>query len=278
MRNKRCSSFAVCCGLLFLGSAVAAAQSPPESGAPAVAPTPFGTPVTVYAGTRAYVWTLYVPELTTERVAVAVSVPVLHVHGKRWDYDLPDLQSKRFKLGQVAEFNCKYSDWGLPEECLTQWRDVYADLPVLTMQHDHLNYDTAEWEWEEQTMHIDLPHWTWRESTLTVSVPTFAPKDAEQAQAGLDAQQAAAAKVIDQGIKTLDTGIAAIEAQGADPHHLTVGGTTVDLPAMRQTLRDEKASELERIAAIRGTLHALSVTAPDAGGTPLASGADQDNR
>src|SRR5277367_4081422 len=107
MRNKRCSSSVACGGLLFLVSAVAAAQSPPESGAPAVAPTPFGTPVTVYAGTRAYVWTLYVPELTTERVAVAVNVPVLHVHGKRWDYDLPDLQSKRFKLGQVADFNCK---------------------------------------------------------------------------------------------------------------------------------------------------------------------------
>ena len=155
---------------------------------------------------------------------------------------------------------------------------MYADLPVLTMQHDHLDYDSAEWAWEEQTMHIDLPHWTLHESTLTVSVPTFGPKDAEQAQGTLDAQQVAAAKAIDQGIKALDTGIAAIEAQGADPHQLTVDGDTVDLPAMRQTLRDEKASELERIAAIRGTLRRLSASAPDPGATPPPSGADQDNR
>src|SRR5271165_88977 len=275
MRITMGSLFAACGSLLVLGSGVASAQSASESGAAAAAPPAFGTPVTVYAGTRTYVWTLYVAEFTTERVAVVVNVPVLHVVGKRWDYELPDLKSKRFKLGQVAEFNCKYSDWGLPEQCLTQWHDVYADLPVLAMQRDHLDYDAPEWRVEEQTMHIDLPHWTWRESTLTVSVPTFGPKEAEQAQAGLDAQQAAAAKAIDQGIETLDTSIAAIEAQGADPHHLSVAGGSVDLPALRQTLRDEKAEELERIASIRGTLRTLSATTPDPGAAPPASSTDQ---
>jgi hypothetical protein len=54
-----------------------------------------------------------------------------------------------------------------------------------------------------------------------------------------------------------------VEAKGADPHRLSAAGTSVDLAAMRQTLRDEKAGELEQLAAIRGTLRALSAAAPD---------------
>ncbi len=267
--RKKSSLLPAACGLLLgIGGGLASAQTAPAADAAAQSAPAFGAPVTVYAGTKQYVWTLYVPELTTERVAVVANVPVLHVRARRWDYELPDLKSQRFKLGQVFEFSCKYSDWELPEQCRTEWRDVYADLPVLAMQRDHLDYDAAEWEWEEQTLHIDLPHWSWRKSTLTVSVPTFGPKEAEQAQATLDAQQAAATKTIDQGIEALDTSIAAVEAQGADPHRLSAAGTRVDLSAMRQTLRDEKAGELEQLAAIRGTLRALGAAAPDPGEPP----------
>jgi len=270
MRKMRHSLRAACGLLLAVGGSLAAAQTTAaQSAPPAMAPA-FGAPVTVYAGTREYVWTLYVPVLTTERVAVVVQVPTLHVHGRRWDYELPGLKSQRFKLGQVAEFNCKYSDWGLPEQCLTEWHNVYADLPVLAMERDHLDYDEAEWTWEEQTMHIDVPHCTWKASTLTVSVPTFGPDDKEQAQARLDAQQAAAAEAIDEGIGTLDASIAAVEARGADPHRISEGGNAVDLPAMRQALRNEKASELDRIAAIRGELRNLGAVAPEARESPPA--------
>ncbi len=264
MRKTRPSLLAACGLLLAFGSSVDLAQTTPaQSAAPAAMPA-FGAPVTVYAGTREYVWTLYVPVLTTERVAVVVQLPTLHVRGRRWDYEFPGLKSQRIKLGQVAEFNCKYSDWGLPEQCRTEWHNVYADLPQLAMQRDHLDYDEAEWVWEEQTMHIDVPHWSWNASTLTVSVPTFGPENMQQAQATLDARQAAAAKAIDAGIGTLDASIAAVEAQGGDPHRLSAGGSSVDLPAMRQALREEKAGELDRIAAIRGELSHLGAVAPEA--------------
>jgi len=260
MRKLR-SSLPAACGLLlaFGGSLATAQTTPAASDAPATLPA-FGAPVTLYPGTREYVWTLYVPVLTTERVAVVVRAPTQHVIGRRWDYEYPGLKSQRFKLGEVAEFSCKYSDWGLPQECRTEWHNVYADLPVLAMLRDHLDYDEVEWVWEEQTMHIDVPHWSWMASTLTVSVPIFGPKNTEQAQATLDAQQAAAAKAIDEGIGTLDKGIAAVEARGADPRRLSAGGGSVDLPAMRQALREEKASALERIAAVRGELRDLAAS------------------
>jgi hypothetical protein len=249
------------CGLLMvIGSGCACAQQAPA----------FGAPVTVYAGTREYVWTLSVPVLTTERVPVVIQVLALHLRGQRWDYDLPTLKSQRFKLGQVADFSCKYSDWGLPETCLTQWRDVYADLPVLAMEHDHLDYDAAQWVWEDKTLHIDVPRWKWKEGTLTVSVPTFGPKDVTHAQASLDAQQAAATQALDQAIATLDTSIATVEAQGADPRRLATGQASVDLPALRQALRDEKARELEQLGAIRGELRELAAVVPDAPAAPTA--------
>jgi hypothetical protein len=267
--RKNGSLLPAACGLLVgIGAGLATAQTAPAADAAAESARAFDAPITVYPGTKQYVWTLYVPELETERVAVVANVPVLHMRAQRWDYELPDLKSQRVKLGQVFEFSCKYPDWILPQECHTEWRDVYADLPVLAMRRDHLDYDAAEWDWEEQTLHIDLPHWSWRESTLTVSVPTFGPREAEQAQATLDAQQAATTKTIDQGIEALDASIAAVEAQGADPRRLSAAGTPVDLPAMRQTLRDQKAGQLEQLAAIRGTLRALSAAAPDPGEPP----------
>lgn len=246
------------CGLLFAFAAgLAGAQRPPEAGAaPAAAPA-FGAPVTVYAGTREVVWILFVPVLTTETVPVVVTVPELKLRGRRWDYDYPGLKSQRFKLGQVAEFNCKYMDWGLPEQCHTVWRNVYADLPVLAMEHDHLNYDAAEWVWAEKTIHLDVPRWSWHESTFTLSVPSFGPNEVEQAQATLDAQQAAAASAIDAGIATLDRSIAAVEAQGADPHRVAQAGASIDLPALRQSLRDEQARELQRVAVVRDELRNL---------------------
>src|SRR5271165_4312369 len=93
---------AICASLLATASALAPAQTAPAAAPSLSSPPPFGAPVTVYAGTKEFVWTLYVLDFKTERVGVVVQVPAMHVHGRRWDYELPSLESKRFKLGQVA--------------------------------------------------------------------------------------------------------------------------------------------------------------------------------
>ncbi len=123
----------------------------------------------------------------------------------------------------MAELECKYSDLGLPETCTVQWRNVYADLPVFAMQRDHLDYDAPEWSWQEQTLHIDVPRWSWHESTLTLRLPARDPEDVQIVRRTLDAQQAAATQALDQGIATLDTSIAAVQAKGADPSRLASG-------------------------------------------------------
>ena len=130
--RKKSSLLPAACGLLLgIGAGLASAQTAPAADAAAEDAPAFGAPVTVYAGTKEYVWTLYVPELTTERVAVVANVPVVHVRGRRWDYELPDLKSQRFKLGQVFEFSCKYSDWELPEQCRTEWHEEKPSLRVV---------------------------------------------------------------------------------------------------------------------------------------------------
>jgi hypothetical protein len=251
--------------LLALGSAGLWAQ-------PVAEPAPaFGAPVTVYSGTQEYVWTLYTPVLTTERVPVVVRVPTLNLRGRRWDYELPTLKSQRFKLGEVAEFSCKYSDLGLPQTCRTQWHSVYADLPQLAMERDHLYYDAVEWRWEDQTLHIDVPHWTWKAGTLTVSVPTIGPRNVQGARASLDLQQAGATAALDQAIATLDASIAAVEAQGADPRQLRSGATRVDLAQLRQVLRAEKAHQLEQFSAVRGELDELAAAQPEPGAAPTGT-------
>jgi hypothetical protein len=260
MIKNRCSlaAFAVA-----IGAGAAAAQTAP----PAASGTTFAAPVSVYPGTRVYTWTFRVPVLTTEPIEVVTTLRTPKVHGRHWDYEAPTLKSQRFKLGQVAEFSCKYPDLDLPQECHTEWHNVYADLPVLAMERNHIDYDVVEWREEQQRIRIDIPRWTWSERKLTVSVPIFTAEDDARAQATLDAQQADAAKTIDAGIAALDSSIAAVKAQGADPRQLASGdGTAIDLQSLRQTLRDEQQSQFERLAGIRAELRNL-----EAGETPTAA-------
>jgi hypothetical protein len=261
MRKNRLSLAAGCAFAIATGSGIAAAQTAP-SGAT------LGAAATVYPDTREYVWTFLVPVLSTERVDVVTKVKTPSLRGRRWDYESPTLKSQRFKLGQVAEFSCKYIDLQLPQECRTEWRNVYADLPVLAMEHNHIDYDAVEWREEEHRIRIDLPRWTWSERTLTISVPILTAEDQARAQATLDVERASAAKTIDAGIAELETSIAAVEAQGADPRKLPTGdGSIVDLQAMRQTLRDERKSQLEQWARVRGDLESLVARGLDAGRT-----------
>ena len=227
----------------------------------------------VYGGSREYRWTFYVPVMTLERREIVVQAPATTVRSRRWDYEVPALRAQRFKLGQVAEFRCKYMDWRLPNECRTVWHDVYADLPVLAMQKNHVDYDVAEWAWQERRIRVDVPRWTWTEQTLIVTVPAFdaeevpqpgwsqasdvmlARESIERARATLDSREAAAVKIMDDAIAALNASIATVEAEGADPLKLTaVDGTMIDLGAARQALLDQKAQELDRFARVRGEL------------------------
>ncbi len=260
MRTDNLLPRAGCALLLALGAGIASAQKAPDP-APA-----FGAPVTVYPGTREFVWTFQVPVLSVERVDVVTRVLAPRVRSRRVDYELPGLRAERYKLGQVAEFSCKYDDWMLPQECRTVWHNVYADLPRLAMERNHVVFDEARWVWEEQTLRINVPHWTWTARTLTVSVPAFDAADTGRVQATLDAQQVAAEQALDAGIAALDTSIAAVEAQGADPRQVSArDGTTMDLAAMRETLREGKASEAGQLHRIRAELGNLAAgTAPAA--------------
>jgi hypothetical protein len=237
----------------------------------------------VYGGSREYRWTFYVPVMTLERREIVVQAPVTTVRSRRWDYEVPALRGERFKLGQVAEFTCKYMDWRLPNECRTVWHDVHADLPVLTMQRNHVDYDVAEWAWQERRILFDVPHWTWTEQTLIVGVPAFdaeevpqpgwsqatdvmlARESIERARATLDSREAATLKTMDDAIAALNSSIASVEAEGADPRKLTaVDGTTIDLGAARQALLDQKAQELDRFARVRGELNSAVRATRDA--------------
>ena len=248
------------------------------AGAQALPPASSGT-VKVYGGTREYRWTFYVPAMTFERREIVVQAPATTVRSWRWDYETPALRAQRFKLGQVAEFTCKYMDWRLPNECRTKWHDVYADLPILAMEKNHVDYDVAEVAWQERRIRVDVPYWTWTEQTLIVAVPAFdaeevpqpgwsqasdvvlARESIERARTTLESQQAAAVKIMDDAIVALDSSIAAAKAEGADPRKLKAAdGTMLDLGAARETLLAQKAQELDRFARVRGEVDAVRTT------------------
>jgi hypothetical protein len=258
--------------LIALGSSFETARAQ-------AAPPAFDATAKVYGSSREYRWTFYVPVMTLERREIVVQAPGTTVRSRRWNYEIPALRAERFKLGQVAEFHCKYMDWRLPNECRTVWHDVYADLPVLAMQKDHVDYDVVEWAWQERRILFDVPRWTWTEQTLIVAVPAFdaeevpqpgwsqtrdvmlARESIERARATLDSREATAVKIIDDAIAALNSSIASVEAEGADPRKLTaVDGTMIDLEATRQALLDQKVQELDRFARVRGELNAVRPT------------------
>ena len=264
---RKTALFIVAAGLLMAfrsGFETATAQALPPAG---------DATAKVYGGSREYRWTFYVPVMTLERREIVMRAPATTLRSRRWNYEVPALRAQRFKLGQVAEFTCKYMDWRLPNECRTVWHDVYADLPVLTMQKEHLDYDVAEVAVQERRIRFDVPYWTWTEQTLIVAVPAFyaeevpqpgwsqasdvvrARESIERARATLDSREAATTKIMDDAIAALSSSIASVEAEGADPRKLKAAdGTIIDLGAAREALLEQKAQELDRFARVRGEL------------------------
>jgi hypothetical protein len=251
--------------LLMLGFGGACAQS---------APIP-GPETDLYAGTREYRWTFYVPVMSVERREIVVQGPGVVVRSRRFDYEVPGLKTERRKLFPVAELYCKYPDWQLPNECGVSWHDVYADFPLLTMRREHIDVDVAESTTEERRIRIDVPRWTWTERTLTLVVPEFstapplprtwsqspdvmfAEASIERAQATLNASQAEAVKTIDAAVAALTSDIEMVEAQGADATKVASGdGTQGDLYTTRHALLEDRARQVARYTQIRAELDA----------------------
>jgi hypothetical protein len=265
MRKFELSRYCTWGPLLMLGIGGACAQS---------ASIP-GPETDLYAGTREYRWTFYVPVMSVERHEIVVQGPRVVVRSRRFDYEVPGLKTERRKLFPVAELYCKYSDWQLPDECGIAWHDVYADFPLLIMRREHIDADVAEWTSEERRIRIDVPRWTWTERTLTVVVPEFstepppprtwslasdtqlAETSIDRARSALDARQAEAESAIDVALAAVKSSIASVEAQGADATKaVSSDGSRVDLYATRQALLDDKVSQLGRYAQIRAELDA----------------------
>ena len=251
--------------LLMLGIGGACAQAPPMP----------GPETDLYAGTREYRWTFYVPVMSVERREIVVQGPGVAVHSRRFEYEVPGLKTERRKLFPVAELYCKYSDWQLPNECGVAWHDVYADFPQLTMRREHIDVDVAESTTEERRIRIDVPRWTWTERTLTLVVPEFsteppplrtwsrasdtqlAETSIDRARSALDARQAEVESALDAAMAAVTSSIASVEAQGADATKVASGdGTRVDLYATRQALLDDKVRQLGRYAQVRAELDA----------------------
>jgi hypothetical protein len=254
--------------LLTLGIGGACAQA---------APIP-GPETDLYAGTREYRWTFYVPVMSVERREIIVQGPGIAVHSRRFDYEVPGLKTERRKLFPVAELYCKYSDWQLPNECGVAWHDVYADFPLLTMRREHIDVDVAESTTEERRIRIDVPRWTWTERTLTLVVPEFstepppprtwsrasdtqlAETSIDRARSALDARRAEVESALDAALAAVTSSIASVEAQGADATKAASGdGTQEDLYATRQALLDDKVRQLARYAQVRAELDATGV-------------------
>jgi hypothetical protein len=261
-----------CCGFAAAQSLPAATDASPR----------------LYPDTREIQWVFYVPVLTFEWREFVFQVVGPTVRSRRLDYEVPGLRTERLKLWQLPEFRCKYADWWqLPNECGVHWRDVYADAPVIVMQHSHVPYDAAEWGWQERRTRFVVPRWTWTERTLTVLMPVFTPEeppprvwaqaaDVVAAQRSIDgalatlaAREADTNKVVEEAIAALDAGIVGLREEGAELERVSEpNGVPIDLGAVRQSLLDENARERARLARIREELDALAPRLNDATARP----------
>jgi hypothetical protein len=209
---------------------------------------------------KEYQWIFHVPVVSVAHRRVAVTTLSATTHPKRWEYDTPTLRDKRMKLWDVPEFTCKYADLILPNECRTVWHGVYVDVPVLVSAHTHLDIDVLRLGVAETYIDVDVPLWTWTEKSFRFSLPVFAPPaSVERVRASLESQRTAVTVATDETIANIDRQIAVVQASGGDPARLVSSdGSEIDLLAQRQMLLDERAQELERMAAIDAELSAFS--------------------
>lgn len=231
-----------------------------EIGPPIQTPAPGDDRPVLVPTTREYQWIVRVPVVSIEHRRILVAAPDLRTRSKRWNYETPALRSKRIKLWEVPEFNCKYPDLILPNECRTVWRAVYVDVPVLVSERAHVEADVPQFGLTEQSIDVDIPRWTWTDKSFRFSLPAIAPPEAvRRLRIALNGQRAAIIAATDETIASITREIEAVQASGEDPSKLASGdGSSLDLLAQRQSLLDQRAGELERLADIDAELAQLS--------------------
>jgi hypothetical protein len=207
-----------------------------------------------------YQWVFRVPVVSVEHRRIVIAAPTATTHARPFDYEAPTLRDKRLKLWSYPEFSCKYPDLILPNECRTVWRGVYVDVPVLATARAHVDVDVPQLDLTQQSIVVDIPRWTWTEKRFRFSLPAIAPAaSVERLRIALNGQRDAMASVTDDAIATLTREIEAIQASGGDPSKLVSGdGSSFDLLAQRQSLEEQRARELEHLAAIDAELAHLS--------------------
>jgi hypothetical protein len=260
---------AACCALLMASASARAGTEPIP-----------GPATDLYPGTIVYDWTFYVPVVTTERLAIAWTGPRLLVRSRQYDYEWPGLVTERRWLFWVPEFDCKYPDWRLPNECGVAWRKVYGDFPQLAARRDHIHLDVPEWTQGEYVVRINVPRCTWTPRTLTLVLPALYTEPPPQpawghaegvmlaesptrARAALEAAREASRKTVDEALAALDESVAEIESGGGDPSKLVgAEGTPIDLRALRAALLEQRAAEAVRYDRIRAELDAAVARPP----------------
>ena len=121
-----------------------------------------------------YRWEVTTPHLTMDARDVGARVLAPSFVSRRLDYDAVEWTSEHRRIGRVADFECKYSDLGLPNRCATTWRDVYVDVPVPVVRRDHIDADVLQWSPRDWHTVIDVPQLTWTRETLVVTLPAVA--------------------------------------------------------------------------------------------------------
>ena len=231
-----------------------------ETGPPIQTPGPGDDGRVLVPTTREYQWIFRVPVVSIEHRRILVTAPNMRTRWKRWDYETPALRSKRIKLWEVPEFSCKYPDLILPNECRTVWRAVYADVPVLVSERAHVEADVPQFGLTEQSIDVEIPRWTWTDKSFRFSLPAIAPPETvKRLRIALNGQRAAILAATDETIASITREIEAVEASGEDPSKLASSdGSSLDLLAQRQSLLDQRAGELERLADIDAELAHLA--------------------
>lgn len=217
-----------------------------------------GRPVLVPA-TMEYEWIFRVPVVSIKSRRITMTVADASTVWKRWEYEAPALRSRRIKLWDAPEFGCKYPDLILPNECRTVWHGVYVDVPVLVSERGHLDVDVPRVRLTERSIRVDIVRWKWTERRFRFSLPAVAPAESvARVRLSLNDQRSTVAGASDHVLAAIDREIETIEASGGDPSQLlSDDGSSLDLRAQRQLLLDERASELERLAAIDAELSLL---------------------
>jgi hypothetical protein len=120
-----------------------------------------------------YHWHFLVPHWVVDHRIVRPPVSV-GWQGAPARYALPDFDLVSRKIGVVPEFECKYVDFWLPNQCTTHWRDVYVDVPVPVMRPDSIDVDVPRVKRPGDEVVVDVPRLEWKEETLVVSLPALA--------------------------------------------------------------------------------------------------------